>query len=59
MQGVKERYIIMTMQSKSFRAIWVSSRENLSSGFPTLRDSNKSPRLQRLARKLNFRSYEV
>ena len=31
------------------------SRENLSSGFPSKRDSNQSLRLQRLARKLNFR----
>ena len=36
--------------------IWASSRENLSSGFPTKRDSNQSPQLQRRARKLKFRS---
>ena len=36
--------------------IWASSRENLSSGFPTKRVSNQSPQLQRLARKLKFRS---
>ena len=30
---------------------WASSRENLSLGFPTKRDSNQSPQLQRLARK--------
>ena len=30
---------------------WASSEENLSSGFPTNRDSNLSPQLQRLARK--------
>ena len=29
-------------------------RENLTSGFPTKRDSNKSPQLQRLTRKLKF-----
>ena len=34
--------------------IWASSRENLSSGFPTKRVSNQSPQLQRLARKLKF-----
>ena len=34
--------------------IWASSRENLSSGFPTKRDSNQSPQLQRLARKKKF-----
>ena len=32
-----------------------SSRENLSSGFPTKRVSNQSPQLQRLARKMKFR----
>ena len=31
--------------------IWASSRENLSLGFPTKRVSNRSPQLQRLARK--------
>ena len=34
--------------------IWASTRENLSSGFPAKRDSNHSPQLQRLARKLKF-----
>ena len=34
--------------------IWASSRENLSSGFPTKRVSNQSPQLQRLASKLKF-----
>ena len=29
-------------------------RENLSSVFPTKRDSNQSPQLQRLCRKLEF-----
>ena len=33
---------------------WASSRENLSSGFPTKRVSKQSPLLQRLARKLKF-----
>ena len=32
--------------------IWASMQENLSSGFQTKRDSNQSPQLQRLARKL-------
>ena len=33
--------------------VWGWSRENLSSGFPTKRDSkNQSPQLQRLARKV-------
>ena len=35
-------------------SIWASSRQNLSSGFPTKRVSNQSPRLQGLARKLKF-----
>ena len=34
--------------------IGASTRKNLSSGFPTNRDSNQSPQLQRLARKLRF-----
>ena len=33
--------------------IWASSRQNLSMGFPTKRDSNQSPQLQGLVRKLN------
>ena len=39
--------------------IWASSRQNLSSGYPTKRDSNQSPKLQRLARKLKFHSWQV
>ena len=39
--------------------IWASSRENLSSGFPTKRDSNQSPQLQTLARILKFRMKQV
>ena len=39
--------------------IWASSRENLSSGFPTKRVSNQSPQLLRLARKLKFHLYQV
>ena len=35
---------------------WAATRENLSSGSPTKRDSNQSPQLQRLSRNLNFRS---
>ena len=34
--------------------VWVTTRQNLSSGIPTKRDSNRSLKLQRLARKLNF-----
>ena len=33
--------------------------KNLSSGFPTKRDSNQSPELLRLARKLKFRLKQV
>ena len=33
---------------------WASSRENLSSGFPTKRLLKQSPQLQILARKLKF-----
>ena len=38
---------------------WASSRENLSSGFPTKRISNQSPQLQRLDRKLKFHLNQV
>ena len=38
-------------------SIWATSQQNLSSGFPTKRDSNQSPQLQRLAKKLKFRSF--
>ena len=34
---------------------WASSRETLSSGFSSKRVSNRSPQLQRLARKSKFR----
>ena len=34
--------------------IWAASRQNLSSRFPIERDSNQSPRLQRLARILKI-----
>ena len=37
-----------------FLIIWASLRENLSLGCPTKQDSNQSPQLQRLARKLRF-----
>ena len=33
---------------------WASMQQNLSSGFPTNPDSNQSPQLLRLARKLEF-----
>ena len=39
----------------SFLDIWASTLQNLSSRFPTDRDSNQTPQLQRLARKLKFR----
>ena len=34
--------------------ILASTRENLSSGFPSKRVSNRSPQLERVARKLKF-----
>ena len=48
-----EQYIGFIVFSAS-GVTWASSRENLSSGFPTKRVSNRSPQLQRLARKLKF-----
>ena len=38
----------------SVNSIWASTQQNLSLGFPTQRDSNQSPQLKRLARKLIF-----
>ena len=37
-----------TSTNEQFEYIWALSRQNLSSGFPTKRDSNQSPELQRL-----------
>ena len=34
--------------------VWATMKENLSSGFPTKWDSNQSPHLQRVARKLTY-----
>ena len=34
---------------------WASTRQNLSSGFPTKRDSNQSPHLHRLPRRSKLR----
>ena len=39
---------------KNDSSIWASARQNLSSGFPTKRDSNKSPQLQRHATCRNY-----
>ena len=43
---------MLPLAANSF--IWALSRQNLSSGFPTKLVSNRSPQLQRLARKLKF-----
>ena len=45
--------VIFVLQLSRYEA---TTRENLSSGFPSKRVSNQSPRLNRLARKLKFRS---
>ena len=39
--------------------IWATSRENLSSGFPSKRVSNRSPQPQRLSRMLKFHLHQV
>ena len=39
--------------------IWASTQQNVSSGFPTNRDSNQSLQLQRLSRRLKFRVKQV
>ena len=41
-------------QEKMRLIIWAPFRENLSSGFPTLQDSNQSAQLQGLARILRY-----
>ena len=38
-----------TTLKSTFSVILAATRENLSSGFPTKRDSNQSPQVQRLA----------
>ena len=45
---------IFSGSKQAFIMIWASSRQNLSSGFPTKRNSNQSAQLQGLARKLKF-----
>ena len=51
--SMKDYYVCINfMESRS--NILASTRENLSLGLPTNRDSNKSTQLQRLARKLKF-----
>ena len=46
-------YKLLTPCSQ-YCCIWASTRENLSWGFPTKQDSEQSPQLQRLARKLKI-----
>ena len=41
------------------RKLISTTRQNLLLGFPTKQDSNQLAQLQRLARKLNLRSYKV
>ena len=54
--GREEKYTCISIfkVKKMVNIIWASLRQNLSSEFPTKRDSNKSPQLQRLAIKLEF-----
>ena len=44
----------LLLESEVSSLIWASTQQNLSSGFLKKRDSNQSPQLQRLARKLKF-----
>ena len=50
---------IVNIIKMSITVIWASSRETLSSGFPTSLDPNKSAQLQRLASKFTFRLKQV
>ena len=54
----QDRYLYptLTLMMDSYIIIWASSQQNLSSGFPTKRDSYQSSQPQRLARKLKFYS---
>ena len=55
-----QKYLfIRVSRIQKVKVMWASSLQNLSSGFLTKRDSNQSPQLQRLARKLNFHLYQV
>ena len=48
------RHMDRVRQTDEWTDRWASSREKQSSGFPTKPDSNQSPQLQRLSRKLKF-----
>ena len=51
---------LLTRDRKTiFQTIWAVTRENLSLGFPTKRDSNQSDQLQRLARNLKIYLWQV
>ena len=52
----KEKNCIAIHRQIITSEIWALSPENLSSGFPSKRDSNQSPQQQRQSRKLNFTS---
>ena len=49
-------YVISKKNHDMALIMWASSPETLSLGFPTKQVSNQSSQLQRLARKLKFRS---
>ena len=47
-------YELKIKQNGRKQIIWAVSRQDLSSGFLTKRDSNQSTQLQRLARQMKF-----
>ena len=51
----KRKIVDFDDEDEEDEGIWAATRENLSSGFPTKRDSNQPPQLERLARKLKIR----
>ena len=51
---MRDGRLYVTIHTSVRTMIWATSRENLSSGFPTKRVSKQSPQLQRLARKLKY-----
>ena len=55
LENYQKKILITNLIASNEHIRWATMRENLSSWFPTKRNSSQSPQLQRLARKLKFR----
>ena len=55
----KKKCVLLDSDDRTTGEIWASSRDGLSSGFPTRSYSNQLAQLQRLARMLKFRFEQV